>query len=160
LPGEASETHDVVAYNLGLAYSRYGDFPLASKQLESVIQRADSPLSRKAQSLLKRIKSAAAHGTALTLFGSGRGDDAASASGEGPKDPALEGEDEGADAAAANRAAAAVLEVPRGDLCLYGIFQSDTIEKEALRLLAKAPRFVERDAIERSETMTSINSGR
>src|SRR5271155_3664170 len=38
------------------------------------------------------------------------------------------------------------LEVRRGDLCLYGIFQNGTQDAEAQRLLEKEPRFLRSDA--------------
>jgi CheY-like chemotaxis protein len=150
LPGEWGDTHDIVAYNLGLAYTRYGDFPHACSQLEAVLKRPSAPLARKAQSLLSRIKNAEKQGAALTLYEAGPTDAEPERVDEQPADPKQE-------AASTGRPVTATLDIKRGDLCLYGIFNVASLDKTASQLLTKTPHFVERSAIERQENMTQIN---
>lgn len=68
LPGEWAENHELVAYNLGLAFARFGDLAKAREQLERIMQRFSSPVQEKAQSLAKKIDLARNSGIPLPLF--------------------------------------------------------------------------------------------
>jgi len=155
LPGDWGDTHDIVAYNLGLAYTRYGDLPLACGQLEAVLKRPSAPLVRRAQSLLARIKNAEATGAAITLYEAPPLDDAADRDTDSPVD-ASEQERAGGNGASSTIS----LEIQRGDLCLYGIFNLNKLDRDSARMLEKIPHFVERSAIERPENMTQIHAKR
>jgi len=135
LPGEWSETHDIVAYNKGLALARYGELKQALEQLKPVVDRQQAHLHAKALSLSKRIGQADAAGTALPLFPVDRGCDDVS------------GDEDTRDVA---DMIAAALEVSLGEVCLKGIYEL-TPDAEMAKLLANPPRYKHRAVIERRE---------
>lgn len=137
LPGEWSDTHDIVAYNLGLAFARYGDLQDAIEALKPTVERLASPLCSKAKALSGRIAHAHEKGLPLPLNSSLEDQDGSA-------------EDPSGEARAAKIGTDAALQIALGDVCLSGIFLG-VVDAQSWKLLEDLPRFQSRSAIERTE---------
>jgi CheY-like chemotaxis protein len=139
LPAEWSRNHDAIAYNLGLAYAKYGELGKAQEEL-SKVHESSTGLKRKAQSLERRIKLATERGLALNLSEDTKKD-------VGPP------QGEGDQPEKSDVYVFALFDIRRGDLCCHLIYRAlDLADVKSLALLAKPPAFRERQAIVREET--------
>ncbi|MFW7379339.1 MAG: response regulator [Oligoflexus sp.] len=68
LPPKLSDTKDLVLYNLGLAYAKYGELQSAKQHLVEIASRSESKVLRKAESLLKRVKVAIEDNSPLSFY--------------------------------------------------------------------------------------------
>jgi CheY-like chemotaxis protein len=146
LPGDWGHTHDVVLYNLGLAYVRYSELENAMAELERIRSDSKSPLGIKAASLKSRIQQAIKTGKGMVLS------EAAPAP---PPAPSVDGEkpDPQEEAIDFDKLIGSI-EAGRGDICCYRIFfANELLQPDAIALVRHPPRFKERQSIERDESL-------
>ncbi|RZA26893.1 MAG: response regulator [Proteobacteria bacterium] len=138
LPGQWSEIHDSIAYNLGLAHARYGELKKAMDTLQRI--KAPSPLlKKKANSLLDRLKHAATTGNALELI------EASDTKSMDQNKVKARGE------------MLAKVELRKGDMCCYLVFQAGDAAASSRNLLNQLPVFAKMTDEEKSpETSTHV----
>lgn len=157
IPDPEKDTRSVVQYNLALAFARHGDLAKAQAECEGVLaQNPGAKVAKKAKSLAARLEKAIKGGTEFKLISAepiatgaapaAGGTGAPSANGEHKEDENIDHE--------------AKIEVKRGDICCFLIYNPSQMDSRVEPLFAKPPRFQRRDAIERAETMGNDRVGK
>lgn len=146
LPDPWSETHDIVVYNLGLAYVRHGDIDGAIEQLDRVKSSDETALGKKRSSLRKRLVSAKSAGEVVKL----RASDAKKVCSEPEVQEEIEAETEGAAGAEELTALKGSAGAHPGELCCYLVYKCSADEESATnKFLENMPRFGSRKALQK-----------
>lgn len=128
IPSRLADAKDAVAYNLGLAYARYGDLRQAVESLEVIVERQESKVRRKSVSLMKRIKGAIERNAAVPFYDIVAEEPDASAKVSQDSAPAEETADTGS---------------TLGGICLFGIY-SIPEPAQWKSLFDNYPRFIDK----------------
>jgi tetratricopeptide (TPR) repeat protein len=159
IPDNQQEARLIVQYNLALTLVRASDFPDAKAALEEVLKVKKSKVWAKANSLLTRLKEAMDKGSELHLRQMSQPAPEAASSKDSSKNNSKEKNEttEGQSQLSTeedNARLISMVEARKGDLCCYMIYNHPGgKDARTASLLAKAPRFQVRDAIEREESM-------
>jgi CheY-like chemotaxis protein len=139
LPETWGDTHDTVAYNLGLAFARFGELDQAVEALKPVVARVGAPLHKRSASLVRRLDAAKAQGKEVALFSEPGATVDAAARGLADVDAGADsGSGAGSGVGLGDVSDAAV---EPGELCLRGLLRAFEPTPELKALTEKEPRF-------------------
>jgi CheY-like chemotaxis protein len=151
IPASWKEKRAAVMYNLGLAYSRYGDLEMAAKHLQGSLKSSSKELVKKASHLLTRVEQASTKGiklqiTDLPLEGQQQDIDASSQKGSkqysGPSSADL-------------KVWVEKLEITRGDLNCFLLYPVNEVDLTKYKNVLLPPlKFLKRDPLVREVTLT------
>ncbi len=158
IPENERELRIVVTYNLGLAFTRMGEYEKATQKMNNIIDFGESKVLKKAKSLKKRLSKAMKEGSKVKLFSDPKDD---SKPQEQIKKSEEMGAAEGGNSAAdsshkmqtQHKSLVSQVNTNAGDICLYLIFNSNEAPDEKVKImLSHKPNFNFRQAIERDES--------
>jgi CheY-like chemotaxis protein len=146
IPRKEHELIAVVIYNAALAKIRSSDQKGAMDDLEKLLSGKASRVSKKAESLKRRLEEAMKEGRDFTLPESD------------PAIPSTSSQEASAQStpdAAASSLINSMLSLSPGELCCYLLFKSTAFEvPELKKALANSPKFQRRKSLQRDESFT------
>jgi CheY-like chemotaxis protein len=149
VPDDKVDVKATVTYNYALAKIRHNELADALVDLDSIVKLPENKITKKAQSLKKRLETAVASNTDFAL---NEGDHVPHGGSLHPESPTKD-ESQSADA---STIAGAIVQTAAGDLCCYMIFKSLAPPTDDFKkLTATPPKFKLRKAIERMERFES-----
>ncbi|MCX6124583.1 MAG: hypothetical protein NTV34_07510, partial [Proteobacteria bacterium] len=155
VPDDRVDTRAVVIYNMALAKIRRNDLADALVDLEEIIKHSETKVTKKAQSLKKRLEAAVGSNTGIALREADQNShQQMSSTPESPTHDESQAADE-------TTIVSTVVQSSPGEQCCYLVFRSSAEVQEPLKkLLSTPPRFKMRKPIERGETFMGADANR